>query len=123
MPRSSKELKRGRGDKLARADFHEERRAALRECSGVCADLNFRTSQQAAPLARGCLVSRNCGYKVDGTINGAAGVDTTAGGTATGTSVGAFHAPGAATVEFLCTGNGNTTYDISDITMRIHYLG
>jgi hypothetical protein len=65
----------------------------------------------------------NCGYKVDGTINGAAGVDTTAGGTATGTSVGAFHAPGAATVEFLCTGNGNTTYDISDITMRIHYLG
>jgi hypothetical protein len=65
----------------------------------------------------------NCGYRVDGTINGAAGVDTTAGGTATGTSTGAFHAPGAATVEFLCMGNGNTTYDISDITMRIHYLG
>ena len=65
----------------------------------------------------------NCGYKVDGTINGAAGVDTTAGGTATGTSVGAFHAPSAGTVEFFCTGNGNTTYDISDITTRIHFLG
>jgi hypothetical protein len=51
------------------------------------------------------------------------GVDTTAGGTATGTSVGAFHAPGAARVEFLCTGNGNTMYGISDVTMRIHYLG
>jgi hypothetical protein len=65
----------------------------------------------------------NCAYRLDGTINGSAGVDTSAGGTATGTSVGAFNAAGAGTVEFLCAGNGNTTYDISDITMRIHYLG
>jgi hypothetical protein len=65
----------------------------------------------------------NCGYRLDGTINGSAGVDTTAGGTATGTSVGAFSAPNGGPVEFLCTGNGSTTYDISDITMRIHYLG
>jgi hypothetical protein len=65
----------------------------------------------------------NCAYRVDGTLNGAAGVDTTAGGTATGTSTGAFHAPGAATVEFLCAGNGNTSYDISDVTMRVHLLG
>lgn len=65
----------------------------------------------------------NCGYRINGTMNGSAGVDTTAGGTATGTSVGAFNAPGPGTVDFLCTGNGNTAYDISGITMRIHYLG
>ena len=68
----------------------------------------------------------NCGYRVGGTLVGAAGVETTAGGTATGTSVGAFNAPGAAPVEFACIGstnNGGTTYDISDITMRVHYLG
>jgi hypothetical protein len=65
----------------------------------------------------------NCAYKLAGTINGSAGFDTSAGGTATGTSVGAFNAAGAGTVEFICAGNGNTTYDISAITMRIHFLG
>jgi Collagen triple helix repeat (20 copies) len=65
----------------------------------------------------------NCGYRVGDALVGAAGVETTAGATATGTSVGAFNAPGSALVEFACTGNGGTTYDISDITMRVHYLG
>ncbi len=65
----------------------------------------------------------NCGYRVDGTMVGAAGVETTAGGTATGTSVGAFGVQGAASVEFLCAGSGGTTYDISNIAMRIHNLG
>ena len=65
----------------------------------------------------------NCGYRVAGNLVGAAGVETTAGGTATGTSVGAFSAPSAGLVEFACTGSGGTTYDISDITMRIHFLG
>jgi hypothetical protein len=60
---------------------------------------------------------------VGGTLVGAAGVETTAGGTATGTSVGAFDTPASAVVEFACTGSGGTTYDISDITMRVHYLG
>ena len=64
----------------------------------------------------------NCGYRLNGTINPSAGVNTDAGGTATFTSVGALNAPGPGPVEFLCT-NGNTTHDISDITMRIHYLG
>lgn len=65
----------------------------------------------------------NCAYRIGSTVIGAAGVDTTAGGTTSGTSVGAFSASGPATVEFVCAGNGNTTYDISDITMRIHNLG
>jgi hypothetical protein len=65
----------------------------------------------------------NCGYRVGGTLVGAAGVETTAGATATGTSVGAFNAPASALVEFACAGSGGTTYDISGITMRTHYLG
>lgn len=65
----------------------------------------------------------NCGFRLNGTINGAAGVDTTAGGTTSGTSVGALHADTAGTVEFLCTGNGATTYDISNISLRVHNLG
>ena len=65
----------------------------------------------------------NCGFKVGSTIVGAAGVNTTAGSTVSGTSVGAFNAPSGGTVDFFCAGNGNTTYDISHITMRIHYLG
>ncbi len=65
----------------------------------------------------------NCAFRLDGNLIGAAGVDTSAGQTVTGSSVGAFNAPGAGTVEFLCAGNGNTTYDISNITMRIHNLG
>ena len=65
----------------------------------------------------------NCAYRLDGTLIGAAGVETSAGATVTGSSVGAFSAPSAGTVEFLCAGNGNTTYDISNITMRIHNLG
>jgi hypothetical protein len=51
------------------------------------------------------------------------GVGPTAGATATGTSTGAFHAASAATVEFLCMGSGGTSHDISDITMRVHFLG
>jgi hypothetical protein len=65
----------------------------------------------------------NCGYKFGGTINGAAGVDTTAGGTTTGTSAGVINVDTPGTLDFLCTGNGATTYDISNIKMRVHYLG
>jgi hypothetical protein len=65
----------------------------------------------------------NCGFRLNGTINPSAGINTTAGGTAAGFPVGALHAPSPGTVEFLCYGNGNTSYDISGITMRIHYLG
>jgi hypothetical protein len=65
----------------------------------------------------------NCGYRFNGVISGAAGVDTTAGTTKTGVSAGVVTADGPTTVEFLCQGNGATTYDISNISMRIHFLG
>lgn len=65
----------------------------------------------------------NCGYRFAGTINGAAGADTTPGNPTTTTSAGVLNAASAGTAEFVCDGNGNTTYDISNITMRAHYLG
>jgi hypothetical protein len=65
----------------------------------------------------------NCGYRFNGMISGAAGVDTAAGDTSTGVSAGVVTADGPTTVEFLCQGNGGTTYDISNISMRIHFLG
>jgi len=65
----------------------------------------------------------NCGYKFNGVLNGASGVDTTAGATSSGTSAGVVTADGPTTVEFLCRGGGNTTYDISNVTMRVHFLG
>ncbi len=72
----------------------------------------------------------NCGYNFEGILNGA-GVSTTAGSTASGTSVGAFSADGSGTLEFVCQGSGatsydisniKTSYDISNIKMRIHFL-
>lgn len=65
----------------------------------------------------------NCGYRFAGQINGAAGADTTAGASTTTTSAGVLNTQGPGTVEFLCDGNGNTTYDIHNIQMRAHYLG
>ncbi len=65
----------------------------------------------------------NCGYRFAGTVNGAAGADTTAGNSTTTTSAGVLNVESAGTAEFVCAGNGNTTYDISHITMRAHYLG
>lgn len=65
----------------------------------------------------------NCGYRVNGSLNGASGVETTAGNTSSGTSAGVVNADGPTTVEFLCQGNGATSYDISNVTMRVHFLG
>ena len=65
----------------------------------------------------------NCGYDVNGTINGASGVQTNAGDTASGTSAGVVTASGPTTISFVCQGGGGTTYDISSVQMRIHYLG
>ncbi len=65
----------------------------------------------------------NCGYRVNGNLNGASGVGTTAGTTSSGTSAGVVSADGPTTVEFLCQGNGATSYDISNVTMRVHFLG
>jgi hypothetical protein len=65
----------------------------------------------------------NCGFRYAGVVSGAAGVDTTAGATTSGVSVGVVSVGAPGTVEFLCTGNGATTYDIANIKMRAHNLG
>lgn len=65
----------------------------------------------------------NCGYRFNGVLNGASGVSTTAGTTASGTSAGVITADGPTTVEFLCEGSGATTFDVSNVTMRVHFLG
>jgi hypothetical protein len=65
----------------------------------------------------------NCGYRFNGVLNGASGVSTTAGDTTTGTSAGVVTADGPTTVEFVCQGGGATTYDITNVTMRVHFLG
>ena len=65
----------------------------------------------------------NCGYRFNGVLNGASGVFTTAGATASGTSAGVITADGPTTVEFLCEGSGSTTFDVSNVTMRVHFLG
>jgi hypothetical protein len=62
----------------------------------------------------------NCGFDVAGTIAGAAGFNTTAGNTVTGSSV--TVAPTTQpnqSITFVCEGSGATTFDISDITMKL----
>ncbi len=65
----------------------------------------------------------NCAYRFAGVLNGTAGVDTTAGNTTSGVSAGVVAAAAAGPVELVCAGNGGTTYDISNIEMRVHFLG
>jgi hypothetical protein len=65
----------------------------------------------------------NCGFRFAGVLSGAAGVDTTAGATTPGVSVGVVSVDAPGTVEFLCAGNGATTYDIANVKMRAHNLG
>jgi hypothetical protein len=65
----------------------------------------------------------NCGYTFGGTLYGAAGVSTTAGNTSSGTSVTAFSAGAPGTLTFMCQGGGATTYDVSQIHLRLHSFG
>jgi hypothetical protein len=65
----------------------------------------------------------NCGFRFNGVVSGAAGVETTAGSTTSGVSAGVVSVDSPGDVEFLCAGSGSTTYDISQIRMRAHYLG
>lgn len=101
--------------------------------------------QDDAPLATGALASAgdyvifsnltvhntgannedlSCGFNVNGDNQGAGGVSTTAGATTPGTMVGvATTRIAAGSITFFCRGGGATTYDISDVKMRIHFLG
>ncbi len=62
----------------------------------------------------------NCGFDVDGSISGAAGFSTTAGNATSGSSV--TLAPTTApnqTVAFVCDGSGVTTFDLSNLKLKL----
>jgi hypothetical protein len=63
----------------------------------------------------------DCGFRFNGTVTGAGSVSVATGATASGTMANVVSGPG--TVEFLCDGWDGTTYDLSNITMRVHFLG
>ena len=65
----------------------------------------------------------NCGLFVDGNAFGGGGVAVTAGNSASGTTVGALSLSAPADLTLKCQGNGVTTFDISNVTLRIHNLG
>ena len=65
----------------------------------------------------------NCGFDVAGTIAGAAGFQTTAGNATSGSSV--TVAPITAAnqpVTFVCDGNGATTFDLSNLKLKLVQL-
>ena len=62
----------------------------------------------------------NCGFDVSGNTSGAAGFQTTAGNTTSGSSV--TLAPTTSpneTVKFICFGNGVTTFDLANLKMKL----
>ena len=62
----------------------------------------------------------NCGFEVAGSLSGAAGFDTTAGNSTSGSSV--TVAPTTQpdqSVTFVCMGSGATTFDITDIKLKL----
>jgi hypothetical protein len=64
-----------------------------------------------------------CGLFDDNGAFGGGGVSVNAGETATTSVVGAISATHGGDVTLKCQGNGQTTFDISDITIRLHGLG
>jgi hypothetical protein len=69
--------------------------------------------------------SMNCGLSLDGSQFGGGGTGVLAGATTTFSSVGATHiaTDGAKTVSLNCYVDTSTTYDASNVTIRIHNLG
>lgn len=65
----------------------------------------------------------NCGYELGGVTSPTAGVQAAAGATVTGSAAGVVNADTPGTVKFFCQGSGTTTFDISNVQMRIHLLG
>jgi hypothetical protein len=61
----------------------------------------------------------NCGFQADGVFFPSAGAQTTAGETTTAYSVTAVEVASAAQIDFACMGGGATSYDISEIRMRV----
>jgi uncharacterized protein YjbI with pentapeptide repeats len=67
----------------------------------------------------------NCGLFIGNSAFGGGGTSVAAGETSTFTTVGATHvaAGDSKTVILKCQGGGSTTYDLSNISLRIHDLG
>ena len=65
----------------------------------------------------------NCGLFIDGQAVGGGGVDTPAGATRTGSTVGAISVTAPTDVTLKCQGSSVTTFDISNVSLRIHNLG
>lgn len=65
----------------------------------------------------------NCGLFIDGQAVGGGGVSVAAGNTESGSTVGAISISAPTDLTLKCQGSAVTTFDISNITMRIHNLG
>jgi hypothetical protein len=66
----------------------------------------------------------NCGLFMNGQGVGGGGVSVVAGDTASGSTVGAISATAPADITLKCYSNhGTTTFDLSNITLRIHNFG
>jgi hypothetical protein len=67
----------------------------------------------------------SCNLFLDGSQFGGGGTNVTAGATTTFSSVGATHiaVDGAKSVTLNCNVDTSTTYDVSNVTVRIHNLG
>jgi hypothetical protein len=65
----------------------------------------------------------NCGLFISGEAVGGGGVSVAAGDTESGSTVGAISISAPSDLTLKCQGSGVTTFDISNITMRIHNLG
>jgi hypothetical protein len=65
----------------------------------------------------------NCGLFINGNQVGGGGAWVTAGSTVGVSGVGAIPVGAPADVTLKCTGNSVTTFDLSNVTMRMHNLG
>jgi hypothetical protein len=61
----------------------------------------------------------NCGYQAAGNLFPAAGADTTAGQTTKAFPVTVVEVGKGGIIRLVCTGSGGTTYDLSNIRMRV----
>lgn len=65
----------------------------------------------------------NCNLSIDGATFGGGGAGIPSGATVSFSAIGAISLTGPKTATLACQGNGVTTYDIANITIRVHDLG
>jgi hypothetical protein len=64
-----------------------------------------------------------CGLFIGDQEVGGGGVNTTAGGTTSGSTVGAISVTAPTALTLKCTGHNATTFDLSHVTLRVHNFG